>query len=186
MLGLGRPLRGAIDHHLLILARHRQRNLSFQIKMLLTAKQHTVREAPWCLCDGFGGIAALQDQRRRPACFDGRDPGSDAAGSSLYSIFASRAARRACSRVSANTRRSVGRGTAPRRRQNRVVILSTRRNIVRARNILCCQHIDHTRRRIYSVRSSLTSCHARHLRGRYPHVACLPVPACRRYRRRRL
>ncbi|ENT07003.1 hypothetical protein C038_00299 [Brucella sp. 63/311] len=60
MLCLARALGGAIDGHILIFARNRQRDLPFQIEMVLTAQIHTVPDAVRGSIDGCAGIAALQ------------------------------------------------------------------------------------------------------------------------------
>ena len=107
------------------------------------------------------------------------------AGSSSYSILARRAARRACSRVSAMTAEDrlavelhLAFAPAPARHACR----SARCRSRRARRRRSARRPRRARRAPPTGRRS-SACRARPSTGRGRHAACRPAPACRRYRR---
>ncbi len=64
MLHLGRMLRRAVDQHAAVLARDRQRNLPFEIEMVLSPRAEPPGQAMGRGGKRAGGIAALHDLRR--------------------------------------------------------------------------------------------------------------------------
>ena len=64
MLRLARPLGGAIDGHLVILAGYGERHLSLKIEMILPAEPHAALHPARRAFQRCGRIAALQRQRR--------------------------------------------------------------------------------------------------------------------------
>ena len=149
VLDLARVLGRGVDRDLVVLARDRQRDLALEVEMVLAADRDLALDA---------GAAPQRSPRphRRALSVSGSvtsfSPGraaatSSSAGSSSYSTTASRAARRAWSRVSAATANSgwpaysttVG-------REQRLVVPMGRADVVDARHIVRGQHQRYPRR----------------------------------------
>ena len=146
MLGFARPLRGAIDGDVLILAGDSQRNLTLKIEMILPTKIHAVLDTVRRGIDGRTCITALQRQRRgdKPVLQTvQRIDGIDTCRFFIFDLCQTRGAARLIATFRDNRKDRLAVKLNLVDCKDRVVMHARWRNIVFAGHVLVGQHVDY-------------------------------------------